>query len=116
VIEDREDVRRVTASMLRQLGYRVVATDDWQSALDELHGGLDAIDLVLADVVMPRGSGPQMVAELRGQREDLCALYMTGHADEVVERYEPARNGDGLIRKPFTLAQLANAVSDTLKR
>ena len=54
MVEDNPDVAEVAASLLEQLGYRVVRSNDAMDALSRLQRG-DKIMLVFSDIVMPGG-------------------------------------------------------------
>jgi signal transduction histidine kinase/CheY-like chemotaxis protein len=111
VVEDEEAVRAVIEQALEDQGYAVVTAANGAEGLELARSRLDRIDLVLTDVVMPRLTGPQLVAELRGLRHDLPVLFMSGYADRAADL------GDvPLLDKPFTLADLAAAVRGALER
>jgi two-component system cell cycle sensor histidine kinase/response regulator CckA len=79
VVEDEEGVRRITARILREHGYDVVAASGPELALDL--AASTAVDLVLTDVVMPGMSGTLLVDRLREQEPRLPAIFMSGHTD-----------------------------------
>ena len=112
VVEDDARVRRATVHALEALGHRVRACSDGAAALALLRGGGTA-GLVVSDVVMPGLSGPDMARELERLEQDIPILFVTGYADteraDVLARYE-------LLRKPFTLDQLASAIGRALER
>jgi hypothetical protein len=75
----------------------------------EAHGG--TLDLVITDVVMPHLGGPELVAELRAQRETLPALFVSGYPN----RYGGETSLPGLfLAKPFTRGELLEAVDSLL--
>jgi two-component system, cell cycle sensor histidine kinase and response regulator CckA len=113
LVEDEETVRRLTARMLRSLGYVVLEAAD---PVEALRIGADAerLDLVLSDVVMPDMSGPDCVRRLRGMRDRFAVLFMSGYAGDVAVYQTLIEAGMRLLRKPFTLAGLARAVSAAL--
>ena len=52
VVEDSRDVADVTATLLEQLGYRVVRAENAAEALRHLQQGIE-VDLLFSDIVMP---------------------------------------------------------------
>ncbi|MEY4548866.1 MAG: hypothetical protein RL685_5061 [Pseudomonadota bacterium] len=110
VVDDEEQVRRLTARLLRRKGYEVLEADHPQAALRQLAEGTLPIDLLLTDVVMPEMSGVQLAAAARSQLPGLAVLFMSG--------YEPGLLNDidarEVLQKPFTPAQLAHAVATAL--
>ncbi|PCD04750.1 kinase [Sphingomonas spermidinifaciens] len=107
VVEDDPRVLRSVVAALGELGHRPVSCDDPAKAADALIA-MPSVDLVLSDVLMPGVTGPEMVSGLRRHRPDLRVLYMTGFAGDLDE---DALGRDPVIRKPFTLAVLGDAVS-----
>jgi DNA-binding response OmpR family regulator len=62
---------------------------------------------------MPGMNGTRTIEAARALRPGLAALYVTGHAEGSGLALA---TGDGLLRKPFRLSELARRVSDTLAR
>ncbi|MGI9658086.1 MAG: ATP-binding protein, partial [Gaiellaceae bacterium] len=79
VVEDEEAVRRTTRKALARRGYTVIDASDPLDALETLSDGLDSIDLLVTDVVMPQMSGPELVARLKEQRPELKVLFVSGY-------------------------------------
>ncbi|HEY5999543.1 MAG TPA: response regulator, partial [bacterium] len=111
--EDDESVRCVIGVALRDLGYRVVETRGGREALDAARQS-GPVDLLLADVVMPGMSGPQLARELRRASGPLRVLYVSGCTDEVLERHGALAAGAHLLRKPFSPAMLGDRVRRVL--
>ena len=53
MVEDDDDVRNSTGSLLRELGYAVLAARNGPEALGQVRGG-ERIDILFTDVVLPR--------------------------------------------------------------
>jgi two-component system cell cycle sensor histidine kinase/response regulator CckA len=111
LVEDEAGVRRVARRALELHGYRVSEASDGPSAM--LLAESIEIDMVVTDVMMPGMIGPVLVRNLRRNRPDLPALFMSGHTDEILR--------DGLLDpstpflpKPFTPVQLAQKVREVL--
>lgn len=106
VVEDDPRVLTATVEAVEELGHRAVACNDPRAAeaLVEAHG----FDLILSDVLMPDLTGPELVAELKQRWPDLAVLFVTGFAGDASE---VAAFGDhDVLRKPFTLTQLDQAI------
>ncbi len=110
VVEDEEAVRTLACRVLRTKGYRVLEAASADLALAILGGATDPIDLLLTDVVMPGMSGPTLAQRLIGQHPSLRVLYMSGYAEEAIERQGSLPAGGDLLEKPFTADQLARRV------
>lgn len=111
VVEDDARVRRATVSALEEIGHKVLACSDGAAALALVRGGT-AVDLIVSDVVMPGLSGPDLATELERCGRAVPILFVTGYA--------ATQAGDRLsrhvvLRKPFTISQLAGAVASTME-
>jgi signal transduction histidine kinase len=113
IVEDAEDVRILARRTLQERGYTVLVARDAQEAIEI--AGARRVDLLLTDIVMPRTSGPQLVAKYAATRERPIVVYMSGYADDALSQYEldPAVV---FVRKPFTPATLARVVRSALDR
>jgi PAS domain S-box-containing protein len=113
LVEDEPQVRSVIRRVLASCGYTVLEAPDGPAALAlwEVRG--HEIDLLISDVVMPRGmTGLDLAASMRRQRPHLRVIFMTGYQAEVnLDRLGPETP---LLRKPFSLAELMRTVQDTL--
>ena len=58
---------------------------------------------------MPGMSGPALAHRLLGRHPSLRVLYMSGYAEEAIERQGSLPAGGELLEKPFTADQLAAA-------
>ncbi len=116
VVEDEEQVRVLTANLLRKRGYTVIATGSGSEALAIATEKRDRIDLLLTDLVMPEMSGPELASQITTINPDLRVLFMSGYADEAVTRHGRLEAGSAFIEKPFSSAGLARKVRDVLDR
>ncbi|WP_419809786.1 ATP-binding protein [Sphingomonas sp.] len=110
VVEDDPRVLAATMGALGELGHRPVACGDplaAPAALDAAGG----IDLLITDVLMPRQTGPEMVAGLASRWPDLPVLFVTGFAGDVGTA---DLGGRPVLRKPFTLAGLERAIDEAV--
>ena len=108
--EDNELVRGVTASMLRSLGYDVVAVEDGQLLLDAFQTSLGVIDLLVVDVELPKLDGLSCLRKLRSTESGIPAIVITGNTGQRL----PADLQDHalLLAKPFARPDLARAITE----
>jgi len=113
VVEDQADVRDVIETSLHNLGYRVLTASDGVAARHVLESN-QPIDLLLSDVVMPRGvSGLDLAEEARRRRQRLKVVLVSGYLRDNQGRV-PAASGMTFLEKPFREAELADAVASAL--
>jgi PAS domain S-box-containing protein len=113
VVEDRDVVRRLARDVLEAAGFSVETAATGAEAL-ELAQGEAAFDVVITDVVMPGVSGPELARALRVERPGLPVLYMSGYTDDVLDAEALDEPATGFLRKPFTHAELVDAVRGLL--
>jgi CheY-like chemotaxis protein len=110
VLEDDPLVRNVTVRALRSAGYQVLVAGDGEEALAVAEGQPGPLDLVVADVIMPGRSGPEVVSALRRQRPGLRALYVSGYPQDAIAQRGVLELGVEFLPKPFTSASLLERV------
>jgi CheY-like chemotaxis protein len=112
VVEDAARLRRAIKRGLESVNYRVVTAANAEEALEVQRR--EAVDLVVTDIVMPDRSGKTLLRDLRSEAPDLKVIAMTGH---VLNAGSPPLELAGftdLIRKPFSIEDLAVVVRDAL--
>jgi CheY-like chemotaxis protein len=114
VVEDDELLRTYTCDVLRELRYRVLEADSGAAALEML-SGVETLDLLLTDVVMPGGvNGRQLADQASRRRPGLKVLFMTGYTRNAIIHHGRLDAGVHMISKPFSFADLASKVRERL--
>lgn len=108
LVEDDASARTTAARVLRHLGYRVLEAEDGASAVTILEATPD-ISLVISDVVMPRMSGPELLAHARASGRPMPAFaFSTAYTSrDTAATLDPSVP---LLEKPWTLAVFADFV------
>ncbi|MFZ5896936.1 MAG: ATP-binding protein [Myxococcota bacterium] len=114
LVEDEPGVRALAARILRARGYEVLETSDPESALEALEQSQISVHLLLSDMVMPGGNGPDLAAAVRARLAGLRVLFMSGHTDHPTVLSGQLGNGTGFLHKPFTPETLATKVRELL--
>ncbi len=110
VVEDDPDVRRVIVECLSLIGYKVTEAANGSEAL--AHLATIKPDLLVVDYAMPDMTGAEVISEARKRFGELPVILATGYADmAAVERLAGRPR---ILRKPFDIAQLGDAVSGVL--
>jgi PAS domain S-box-containing protein len=116
LVEDEPGVREFTTRCLQRRGYTVVVAEDPTDAMAMLDRHDSGIDMLIADVVMPKMSGPQLAAAIRATRPELKVLFVSGYTDDAVVRHGLLEARAAFLQKPFTPGEFARKVRDTLDR
>jgi two-component system cell cycle sensor histidine kinase/response regulator CckA len=109
LVDDEPQVLDVERHILEGAGYQVLHTTSALAAIARLADGLP-LDLLIADLDMPELGGDEMVRRIRVTRPDLKVLFVTGHADLLMETPR-LWQGEAFLEKPFTEEGLREAVS-----
>ena len=114
LVEDNPDVRDVTRRLLAQAGCSVLTASDGNEAERLFRQHLDAIDLVVMDVVMPGRDGWRTLEELRRIRPGTKAVLVSGHAADVLPKAPADGEGTCFLRKPYGDEELRAAMRTLL--
>ncbi len=114
VVEDDAAVRTAAASILQNLGYRVLEAYDGKAALAILQQS-QPIDLLFTDLIMPNGvSGQDLLRKARHLRPDLKVLFTSGYSEHLFKGRGDADRGVPLLNKPYRRQNLAAAIRRAL--
>ena len=114
LVEDDEAVRALMSTMLERAGYVVfvAATPVQAEAVFTEH--IDAIDLLVADVIMPGGSGPALYERLSALRSELRVLFVSGYTDDTVVHQGQLTPNFDFLQKPFTAETFNRRIREAL--
>jgi PAS domain S-box-containing protein len=114
VVEDDADVRKLAVAPLTSLGYRTIDAQDGPEALALLKE-TPHIDLLLTDVVLPRGmNGSTLARAAQIALPKLKVLYMSGYTRNAILHNGVLDEGVHLLMKPFHKAELAVKIRQIL--
>jgi len=115
VVEDNDMVRKVTLKRLRALGYDTLQAESGPAAVDLLENEKN-IELVLSDVVMDGGMSGYDVAQWIQINRPSCNILLTsGFSEQLAEKSELDVASLRVLQKPYSLAELQQAVEVALE-
>ncbi|MCG2714846.1 MAG: PAS domain S-box protein, partial [Candidatus Marinimicrobia bacterium] len=114
LVEDEEDIREFTATLLRENGYIVFEAANAKEALELFKNEDGNFDLVFSDVVMPGKSGLHLVDELLSGKPDLQVLLSSGYSDKKSQWDEIKKRGFRFLQKPYNIADLLKTVREVI--
>jgi two-component system cell cycle sensor histidine kinase/response regulator CckA len=114
--EDEQGVRTFLEMALARAGHRVIATESGTQALDEGMQRDHTIDLLIADVVMPGLSGPEVADQLKQKHPKMRALFLSGYSSHAALPDRIINEPGAFLQKPFTTETLLAKVRERLAR
>ena len=114
IVDDEEALREVTRRILARNGYTVLTASSGAQAIELAASHVGPIDLVLTDVIMPAMQGPTVAKEVKKLRPDIRVLFMSGHAQPVLEAEAVLGTELQLVEKPFDEVKLLLSVRRVL--
>lgn len=113
LVEDHDDVRRIVATALERLGYKVHEAADGTTALALLEHGLEP-DLLFTDLLLPDGMNGIAVAREVSNRCPGASTLLTSGADDTLLKQNPAGLNMRILAKPYSMSDLAIQVRAAL--
>jgi CheY-like chemotaxis protein len=108
LLDDNIHLLHAIGELLRAFGYSVIEHSDPLEALECFQVN-EHLNVVLTDIDMPGMDGVTLLAELRRMRPLMKGIFMTGRPRRL-ERSEE------VLRKPFTSAELVQALENVWKK
>jgi PAS domain S-box-containing protein len=115
VVEDQDEVRALTAEILRSKGFRVLMANGSDEALQVARDMREPIDLLLTDVIMPGLNGRVLAEQIRALRPEVRVLYMSGYAEDVITHRGVLEPGLAFLPKPFSAHLLLEKIQQVLE-
>ena len=113
VVEDHPIVRRQVTDWLSRRGYAVIESEHAADAREKTHS-VSGVDLALTDVVMPGGTGLELMATLRETQPNLPALFISGYAQAALVQHALLPPGADFMQKPLEERDLVTRVRQIL--
>jgi DNA-binding response OmpR family regulator len=116
VVDDQPEILENLALVLESEGYRALVAGDGVEALELLQS--EAVDLIVADIAMPRLNGYQLYERVRGNPAWVSVpfLFLTARAMDSDIRYGKELGVDDYLTKPIQPEDLLAAVHGRLRR
>jgi len=114
LVDDEENVRKITRRILERQGYRVVVADDGAEGFAWFQQHRREISVVITDLLMPVMDGPTLIHALRELEPSVRIVAISGHEGDALQRLDPAKDVSAFLSKPFVAATLLQTLRDVL--
>lgn len=113
VVDDEELIVDFIKLTLKFSRYKVLSALNAKDAMDICRAYDGPVDMALLDISLHGSSGPDLGRSLREMLPGLPIVYMTGFADEDLDRFG-VDSTSGLLLKPFVARQVMDKVREVL--
>lgn len=115
IIDDEENIRRVTRLTLQAAGYEVGEAGDGERGLEAFGNG-STWDAVLLDQRMPGMDGLETLGRIKERQPDARVIMSTAYASIELAVDAMKLGATDFVRKPMTPEILRNAVAASLAK
>ena len=112
--EDEEVIREMAQLGLESKGYTVLSAPDGATALSTFRERQDDIDIVIADMVMPCISGPELFARMKEINPGVRVIVSSGYSHDQEGRQMLRHGCLGYLQKPYNMESLNHLVRHVL--
>ncbi len=118
VIDDEELIIKSLTKLLEKNGYDVFVAKNGQDALAMTEE--ENFDLIIVDIKMPGINGVETIESIyenlqKNNAQKIPAIFITGYADEEIQRKAETLNPIAYIYKPFDISELVDKVKEALE-
>jgi PAS domain S-box-containing protein len=114
VVDDEEPLVRLATRTLEELGYAPVGFTSSRAALAAFRADPQRFDAVITDERMPGMSGSALIRRVRGIRDRIPVVLMSGYVGDAVARQAREAGAEEVLRKPLSARDLATSLARVL--
>jgi len=114
LVDDEEQIVRMSQQMLERLGYHVTARTSSIETLEAFRAAPDKFDLVITDTTMPNMTGIELARKLMEIRSDIPIIICTGFSEKISADKATAMGIRGYVMKPIVKSELAKKIREVL--
>ncbi|WP_437283639.1 sigma-54 dependent transcriptional regulator [Sorangium sp. So ce375] len=116
VVDDEPGLRQVLTIAFHRQGYEVVVAPGARAALEAIRQNPQPFPLILTDLVMPDGSGIEVLTAAKARSGATEVIVMTAHST-VESALDAMRHGAyDFVTKPFSPAELTALAAKALEK
>ncbi len=115
MVDDETTIRTFAKLALENRGYKVVLAENGEESVEIFRKRHDTIDLVILDFTMPVMNGEEAYEHLRAIAPRVPVILSSGFSQVTAAERFRGKGLAGFLGKPYTIAQLTEAVESGLK-
>jgi len=116
VVDDEPGLRDMLAIMFRREGYEVTLAPGFDTGCDAIANTPTPYGLVLTDLMMPDGSGLDLLSHVKERSASTEVILMTAHSTVETAIEAMKRGAYDFVTKPFATTELRALVAKALEK
>ena len=114
VVDDDPDVLEYLQDFLKGEGFEVTTLADPSQVVDRIRD--EVFHLVVLDLMMPKVSGMDLLAQIRAVDDDIAVIILTGYPSLDSATASIQHEVSAYIHKPFTPAEFRDVIARIAKK
>ena len=114
IVEDEEMLTSLLKSILEDQGYKVFVASDGQTGLDLYKENKEQIQLILADMGLPRLGGYEMFMKMKEINPDVKAILASGYFEPNLKVELVNAGAKDFIQKPYVTEIIMQRIREVL--
>lgn len=114
VVDDDQDIREYLQDFLQAEGFEVTTLADPTLAIERIRD--EVFHLVVLDLMMPKVSGLDLLAQIRSVDDDIAVIILTGYPSLDTATASFQHDVSAYIHKPFTPAEFREVIARIAKK
>lgn len=116
IVEDDDRLRRLSCRFLAARGWTILEAQDSREGLRLVEEAGRVPDVIITDVVLPDGSGPEWIAQARTRHPGIAVLFVSGYAPPEDDEAASLLQHGVWLQKPYSFERLIREVESLLPR
>src|SRR5262249_6210395 len=114
VVDDDQDIREYLQDFLNAEGFEVTALADPAMVVERIRD--EVFHLVVLDLMMPKISGIDLLAQIRAVDDDIAVIILTGHATLETASASIQHDVSAYFQKPFEVTEFREVIARIAKK
>lgn len=113
-VEDETLLLSFVRSLLEAAGYHVLSAENGKDALEIFIQNKHTIELVLADIGLPKINGVELAEKIREEKPSMPIIFVTGNVEQRMLARIAQLPHAALLRKPYEPREILLKIRETL--
>lgn len=116
IVDDESNILHIQKEMLKILGYKVIAKNSAQEALEIFAKESEQFDLVITDMTMPQMTGDTLAREIKKHNPDIPIILCTGFSELMSKEKAMSLGISEFLMKPLSMKDLSETIVSVLAK